>query len=172
MNDRIVFEKDGVRTTERVENPITGIRETENVVPYTVFEKFPNLNWKVKAIRPLMKNGVLTGIELEKENINGSLIYTDVRNVSEQKWKAPPHHRYDWYDEHVLEVIREYGPISRKAIVGGVYEKIGSQLYEGYFHKYGKSGLLRWETMVRWSVSRLYKKGKIQSTGNNDWRVV
>ncbi|MHB1813022.1 MAG: hypothetical protein ACYCPR_11545 [Thermoplasmataceae archaeon] len=171
MKERIIFEKDGVRTTERIENPITGTREIENVVPYSVFEKYPNLNWKVKAIRPLMKNGILTGIELEKENIDSSHSYMHIKSATELKLKAPPHHRYDWYDEYVLEVIRQHGPISRKDIVTRVYERISNELYEGDFYKYEKSGSLRWETMARWAVSRLYEDGKIKSTGNNDWTV-
>lgn len=171
MSDKIVFTKDGVKTTEKVENPITGVRENENVVAYTVFEKYPNLNWKVKAIRPLMKNGVLTGIELEKENISDDIVYPDARNASEKKWNAPQHHQYKWYDEYVLDVVGKYEPISRKEIVGRVYEMISTQLYEGDFYKYKMSGRLRWETMIRWTVTRLNKEGKIVSTGNNDWRI-
>ncbi len=164
MNEKIVFEKDGVRITERVDNPITGTEERETITPYNVFEKHPILNWRLKAIRPLTKNGVLAGIEMEIENIT--------ENPSpDGKPDKKPHHSYDWYGNYVLEVIRKNAPIHRKDIVWGVYEMINNQLYEADFYKFPKSGKARWEVMVRGAVTILYKKGKIRNTGHNDWNI-
>lgn len=171
MNEKIIFEKDGVRITERVDNPITGTEERETITPYNVFENHPTLNWKVKTIRPLTKNGVLTGIEMEIENINENLILNNEKNRSETKYKAPLHHPYDWYDNYVLEVIRKNAPIHRKDIVRGVYEMISNKLYDADFYRFAKSGKARWEVMVRGSVTNLYRKGKLRTTGHNDWSI-
>lgn len=159
MADKIIFERDGIRVTERIINPVTGEREGERIVSYENFEKYADLKWLVKSIRPIIKNGVLTGLELEKDDIS-----------SQEKLAKSKNHKYDWYTPFVLEVIKEYAPIGRKEIVRRVFEKTQGELWDGDFARM-KSGSLRWEVMVRWSVTHLKNQGKIYSYGRNNWKI-
>lgn len=169
MSDRIVFEKDGVRVTEIIKNPVTGEREVDNIVSYEDFAKYSELRWLVKSIRPIIKQTVLTGLEVEKDDINSGSSTESGYVESQKKWTKPINHKFDWFHPYVLEVVKEYEPVSRKEIVRRVFERVQTELWEGDFAKL-RSGGVRWETMVRWAVTQLKGQGKIYSAGRNQWR--
>ncbi len=169
MTDKIIFERDGVRVTEKIKNPVTGEREVESMVSYEDFAKYSDLKWLVKSIRPRIEKSVLTGLEVEKDDINGGSSLRSGYAESQEKWTKPRNHKYDWFHPYVLAVIKEHGPRSRQEIVRRVFESVRTELWDGDFAKI-KTGGVRWEAMVKWAVTHLKDQGKIYSTGRNDWR--
>lgn len=148
MGDKIMFKKDGIEATEVVHTPLTKPERRQTTVLYSQISEFNPLDLHVVSINPIIKNGVLTAIELE---LGGE----DSR-----------YHSVDWIKEKVLQILSDKVELKKDEI----YKMVSSEFNSSDFKKL-KSGGNRGYSNLTTSLNLLKNEKKIENPRKGYWML-
>jgi hypothetical protein len=148
MTERIIFKRNGIETTEIVNTPLTKPEKRQTTIPYNKISEFNPLDLHVVSITPIIKDGVLTEIELELGIEDSS------------------YHSIDWFKGKIEEILSD-GTAFKK---DEMYKKVSTEFNSSDFKKL-KSGGTRGYSNLTTSLELLKKEGKIENPRKGYWKL-
>lgn len=148
MNERIIFKQNGIETTEIVNTPLTKPEKRQTTIPYNKISEFNPLDLHVVSIIPVIKDGVLTAIELEL-------------GVEDSGY-----HSIDWFKDKIEKILSDGTALKKDEI----YKKISTEFNSSDFKKLKSGGTIGYSNLTT-SLNLLKNEGKIENPRKGYWKL-
>jgi hypothetical protein len=148
MNERIIFKQNGIETTEIINTPLTKPEKRQTTIPYSKISEFNPLDLHVVRIIPIIKDGVLTAIELEL-------------GVEDSRY-----HSIDWFKDKIEQILSDGTALKKDEI----YKKVSAEFNSSDFKKL-KSGGARGYSNLTTSLNLLKNEGKLENPRKGYWKL-
>lgn len=149
MNEKIIFKKNGIETTEIVNTPLTKPERRTTIIDYNRIDELNPLDIHVVGIKPIVKDNALIEIEL----VLGA--------------ESSSYHSVEWFKEKILEVTPDRSTVKKEDIYGKISKDFASSDYK----KLG-SGTTRGYSNLTTALNQLKQEKKVENPKKGYWRKI
>ncbi|MEM0136416.1 MAG: hypothetical protein QXU18_14515 [Thermoplasmatales archaeon] len=147
MNEKIIFKKNGIETTEIVNTPLTKPERRATIIDYKKIDELNPLDLHVIGINPIVRDNVLIEIEL----VLGA--------------ESSSYHSVEWFKEKVKGVLSDKTTFKKDDI----YDKISKEFTSSDYKKLGSGGTRGYSNLTT-ALNQLKQEGVVENPRKGYWR--